>query len=339
MKEYYENTCNSVEETTNINEYENNPINRINYEEEKIIFNNSNLKNGDFEIINNKLLNNSADIINMNGNVIEKNGELFYPVDESINSNYNNNISKYPMNYNEEEEIDINGENKVYSEYKIVDKSKRLISFLSNQDNNIEVQTFKAQIPLDTYFNIIKKIVPKKNKLNIENDNDKYKLSFSISSYETFIKKLKDDLLMDNNNINYICENNVTVGNDILDLENKIKNLKTSILYLLVKKHYLKSSKEKLKLISENNHRIEKLKREIYDLFKNIKNEIKDSDISMLLDILKENENISKREIKIMKFVYQKKYNRKENKKVLNYGSLILPFFYIAKFLNAFQKI
>ena len=55
IKEYYENTFNSVEETTNINEYDNNPINRISYEDEKIIFNNSNPKNVEY-IFNNKIL-------------------------------------------------------------------------------------------------------------------------------------------------------------------------------------------------------------------------------------------------------------------------------------------
>ena len=93
MKDNYENTFNSVEETTNFIDYENNPINRVNYEDEKIIFNNTNSKNADFEIINNKLLNNSNDIINLKENVIEKSGELFYPVDDSINLNINNNIN------------------------------------------------------------------------------------------------------------------------------------------------------------------------------------------------------------------------------------------------------
>ena len=50
MKDNYENTFNSVEETTNFIDYENNPINRVNYEDEKIIFNNTNSKNADFEI-------------------------------------------------------------------------------------------------------------------------------------------------------------------------------------------------------------------------------------------------------------------------------------------------
>ena len=164
MKDNYENTFNSVEETTNFIDYENNPINRVNYEDEKIIFNNTNSKNADFEIINNKLLNNSNDIINLKENVIEKSGELFYPVDDSINLNINNNINNNLLD-NNEEELDINDENKFYSEYRIVDKSKRLISFLSNQNatnNNNDSKSFKAQITLNTYYNIIKKIIPKK---------------------------------------------------------------------------------------------------------------------------------------------------------------------------------
>ena len=107
---------------------------------------------------------------------------------------------------------------------------------------------------------------------------------------------------------------------------------------ILVKKHYLKSSKEKLKLVSENNHQIEKQKNEIYILFQKIKNGIKTSDIPILLNVLKEKENISKRDIKVMKIIYQKEKSNKVNKSLLNYGSLILPFFYIAKFLIAFQK-
>ena len=351
MKEYYENTYNSVEETTNINENENNPINRINYEEEKFIFNNSNLKNGDFEIINKKLLNNSNETINIKENIIEKNGELFYPVDESINLNINNNKTKNQYdNSEEEEEIDIKGKNKIYSQYTIVDKSKRIISFLSNQDDNNcdNNKAFKAQIPLDAYFNIIKKILPKKNKLNIAKEErdgkdninkNKYKVSFSVRSYETFIKKLIDEIPMENNN-NYICDCDYDdiFKNDVDDLENKLKYLKNCVLYLLVKKHYLKSSKEKLKLVSENNHQIEKQKNEIYILFQKIKNGIKTSDIPILLNVLKEKENISKRDIKVMKIIYQKEKSNKVNKSLLNYGSLILPFFYIAKFLIAFQK-
>ena len=114
------------------------------------------------------------------------------------------------------------------------------------------------------------------------------------------------------------------------------------IIYLLVKKHYLKTSKEKLKLISENNSQIEKQKCEIYDLFQKIKNKIKNDDIPKLLNILKENESINKREIKLMKRSYQKekiKNEKEEDKNNLNYSSLILPLFYIAKFFSAFQKV
>jgi hypothetical protein len=126
-----------VEETTNINEYDNNPINRISYEDEKIIFNNSNPKNTEY-IFNNKILNNSNEIINIKENVIEKNGELFYPVDESINLNINKNIKIFDnqLDGNEEEEIDINGKNEIYFKIRIVDNAKRLISFLFFPENN-----------------------------------------------------------------------------------------------------------------------------------------------------------------------------------------------------------
>ena len=351
MKENYENTFNSVEETTNFNDYENNPINKMNYEDEKIIFNNTNSKGTDFEIINNKLLNNSNDIINLKENVIEKCGELFYPVDDSLNQNINNNRINDSLLDNNEEELDITGENKFYSEYKIVDKKKRLISFLSNKDANNNTK-FRAQISLDTYYNIIKKIIPKKNDLNKDgknfiirnetiNNKSKYNVSFSIRSYETFIKKLMNELPKENYNNNHIYDKKDIIEKDIRDFENKIKTLKNCALYLLVKKHYLKTTKEKLKLISENNSQIEKQKCEIYDLFQKIKNKIKNEDIHKLLNILKENESINKREIKLMKRSYQKEKikNENEDKNTINYSSLILPLFYIAKFFSAFQKV
>ena len=352
MKENYENTFNSVEETTNFNEYENNPINRMNYEDEKIIFNNTNSKNTDFEIINNKLLNNSNDIINLKENVIEKCGELFYPVDDSLNQNINNNRINDSLLDNNEEELDITCENKFYSEYKIVDKKKRLISFLSNKDANNNTNNFRAQISLDTYYNIIKKIIPKKNDLNkggenfiirneTVNNKSKYNVSFSIRSYETFIMKLMNEIPKENYNNNHIYDKKDIIEKDIRDFENKIKILKNCALYLLVKKHYLKTTKEKLKLISENNSQIEKQKCEIYDLFQKIKNKIKNEDIHKLLNILKENESINKREIKLMKRSYQKEKikDEKEDKNSINYSSLILPLFYIAKFFSAFQKV
>ena len=353
MKDNYENTFNSVEETTNFIDYENNPINRVNYEEEKIIFNNTNSKNADFEIINNKLLNNSNDIINLKENVIEKSGELFYPIDDSINLNINNNINKNLLD-NNEEELDINDENKFYSEYRIVDKSKRLISFLSNQNatnNNNDSKSFKAQITLNTYYNIIKKIIPKKNSLNNDKENliidneiinkkNRYNVSFSIRSYETFIKQLMDEISKENNN-NYICDKKDIMRNDIRDFENKIKNLKNCVLFLLVKKHYLKTSKEKLKLISEKNPQIDNQKIEIFDQFQKIKNKNKKDDIPMLLHILKENKCINKRDIRLMKKFYKKEKTKieKEDKTTLNYSSLIIPLFYISKFFSAFQKV
>ncbi len=353
MKDNYENTFNSVEETTNFIDYENNPINKVNYEDEKIIFNNTNSKNADFEIINNKLLNNSNDIINLKENVIEKSGELFYPVDDSINLNINNNINNNLLD-NNEEELDINDENKFFSEYRIVDKSKRLISFLSNQNatnNNNDNKSFRAQITLNTYYNIIKKIIPKKNSLNNDKENliieneiinkkNRYNVSFSIRSYETFIKQLMDEISKENNN-NYICDKKDIMRNDIRDFENKIKNLKNCVLFLLVKKHYLKTSKEKLKLISEKNPQIDNQKIEIFDQFQKIKNKNKKDDIPMLLHILKDNRRINKRDIKLMKKFYKKEKTKieKEDKTTLNYSSLIIPLFYISKFFSAFQKV
>ena len=348
-KEYYENTFNSVEETTNINEYDNNPINRISYEDEKIIFNNSNPKNTEY-IFNNKLLNNSNEIINIKENVIEKNGELFYPVDESINLNINKNIKIFDnqLDGNEGEEIDINGKNEIYFKIRIIDKENRLISFLFFHENiNRNKKAFKARISLYSYGKIIKKILLKNKKDEgnvirniVKTDNNKYKMSFSIRSYETFIKKLKDEICQEKDEI-YIFNNNDKINDDILNFENKIKDLKKCVLYLLVRKHYLKYSKDKIKLISENNPIIEKQRREIYNSFQYLKNKMHSKDIPQLLNILKKYEKINSNEIKMTKMLYNKEKTEKENenKNLINYGSLILPFVYIAKFLSTFQKI
>ena len=55
------------------------------------------------------------------------------------------------------------------------------------------------------------------------------------------------------------------------------------------------------------------------------------------LDILKQNEIISKRDIKIAKYNYKKEKKDERDENLINYGSLILPFFYIAKFLSTFN--
>ena len=353
LKEFNENTFNTAEETTNFLDNENNPINKITYEDEKIIFNtNSDIKNEKFDDINKKELNNfnSNSNIKLNENIIEKSGELFYPVDdliESLNPNINFNNDKNDLNNDEEDdEIEINEKSKIYGKYKVVDKSKKIIRFFSNQkeNNKNNIESFKAKIPLDSYFNIINKILPKKNSSidNIDNNkdkvsdnkNNKYKMSFSIKAYESFIKQMIDEINLVNINNNKI--NNYGMSDkDIDDFENKIKNLKCCVLYLLVKKHYLKSKDDKLKLISENNNKIEKQKIEIYDLFQKVKQSAKHDDIQKILNILKKYETISKREIKVMKLNYKNEIT--EDKSLLNYGSLIIPFFYIAKFLNTFQ--
>ena len=357
LKEFNENTFNTAEETTHFLDNENNPINKITYEDEKNIFNtNSDIKNEKFDVINKKELNNfnSNSIIKQNENIIEKSGELFYPVDdltEPLNPNINFNNDKKDLNNNEEDdEIEINDKNKLYMKYKVVDKSKKIISFFSNpkennKNNQNNNESFNAKIPLDSYFNIINKILPKKNSSTdninnnnkskvLENKNNNNQMSFSIKAYESFIKQMIDEINLVNTNDNLI--NNYEIfDKDIYDLENKVKNLKYCVLYLLVKKHYLKSKDDKLKLISENNNKIEKHKKEIYDLYQKLKKVAKNDDIQNILNILKKYETISKREIKIMKMNYQNV--KTEDKRLLNYGSLIIPFFYIAKFLNTFQ--
>lgn len=351
LKECYENTCNTFEETTNFNDNENNPINKISLVEEK---NNSNLINGYSEIINNKELNNFNNSINKNENIIEKSGELFFSVNElneSKNQNVLNNINKIPLDEKEEYEIEINDNNRAYAEYKIIDKSKRLISFLSNDEqnykNNDYKKIFKAKIPFDAYLNIIRKIFRKKREASINSDkeieilnnNKKHQVSFSKNSYETFIKKLIIELHKINYK-NYITENTIITDNDIKNFENKIKHLKNRTLDLLIKKHYLKSAKEKLRLISENNDKIDEMKCDIYNLFQKLKYKIKNkNNFEIVLTILYKYENITSRDIKITKMIYNKRKTENENDiNKINLGSLILPFFYIASFVYNFQN-
>ena len=351
LKECYENTCNTFEETTNFNDNENNPINKISLVEEK---NNSNLINGYSEIINNKELNNFNNSINKNENIIEKSGELFFSVNElneSKNQNVLININKIPLDEKEEYEIEINDNNRAYAEYKIIDKSKRLISFLSNDEqnykNNDYKKIFKAKIPFDAYLNIIRKIFRKKREesinsdkeIEILNNNKKHQVSFSKNSYETFIKKLIIELHKINYK-NYITENTIITDNDIKNFENKIKHLKNRTLDLLIKKHYLKSAKDKLRLISENNDKIDEMKCDIYNLFQKLKYKIKNkNDFDIVLTILYKYENITSRDIKITKMIYNKRKTENENDiNKINLGSLILPFFYIASFVYNFQN-
>ena len=351
LKECYENTCNTFEETTNFNDNENNPINKISLVEEK---NNSNVINGYSEIINNKELNNFNNSINKNENIIEKSGELFFSVNElneSKNQNVLININKIPLDEKEEYEIEINDNNRAYAEYKIIDKSKRLISFLSNDEqnymNNDYKKIFKAKIPFYAYLNIIRKIFRKKREesinsdkeIEILNNNKKHQVSFSKNSYETFIKKLIIELHKINYK-NYITENTTITDNEIKNFENKIKHLKNRTLDLLIKKHYLKSAKDKLRLISENNDKIDEMKCDIYNLFQRLKYKIKNkNDFEIVLTILYKYENITSRDIKITKMIYNKRKTENENNiNKINLGSLILPFFYIASFLYNFQN-
>ena len=339
IKDCYENTCNSFEETTNINDYENNPINKNTLDEEKYLFNNSSMKYGNLDIINSKeLIINNKNNFNNEENIIEKSVELeYYPINEIINNE-------------EEYELDIKGKNASFFKHKIIDKNKNIIRFLFKEEKNNKANNshpkLKAKISLNSYLNIIKKSLYKKKSDNNENEDKKEnieinknnKMSFSISSYEEFIKQLIDEISINNydKDNNYINNNNM-LENDIDNFEDKIKNLKNSVLYLLVKKHYLNSMNDKLALISENNEIIDEKKKEIYNLFKKIKNNCKTYNINRVLDILKQNENISKRDIKIAKYNYKKEKKDERDENLINYGSLILPFFYIAKFLSTFN--
>ena len=355
MKEYNETTNNSIEETTNINDNENNPINTIiNYGDDKLIFNNSNMKNSDFDIINNKAINNYNDY---NDNIIERSGELFYSVN-SINSYSEKDKSSYKSCEEideEEEKLIFQEKNKIYLKYNIIDKSKRIINFLPKDNTINNNKIFTARIPLDSYFKIVKKINPKKN-ININmNKNDmvhipqkiKFKMSFSIKAYQSFIRKLLDEIQHENNNIIINNSDKNMDDENIKIFEKKISDLKKNVLYLLVKKHYIISIDDKKKLIEENNPKIEQRKNEIYDVFMKLRK--KKEYNCVLFDILKKYENISDRDIKINKSNYFKnKINENNNEKNTNnnskfnikaIGNLILPLFYIAKYFHTFLKV
>ena len=234
----------------------------------------------------------------------------------------------------------------MYSNYKIISKSKKIINLLPIIDKTKNSnKILKVKIPLKSYFKIIKKIGPNKN-AEIKN---KIKMTFSINAYQSFIKKLLDEL--DINHKIIINNDNYIAFGDVENFENKLLNLKKIVLSLMAEKHYLLSFKEKIKLIEENNLVVEKKKNKIYDLFIKIKN--KNISNELLLNILKKYEKISNRDIKIAKYYYLKNKKDENNNKanninnnnnnnrfniMKNIGSMILPLFYIANYYNSFQK-
>ena len=103
----------------------------------------------------------------------------------------------------------------------------------------------------------------------------------------------------------------------------KINSFKNHILYLLIKKHYLKSISQKEKLINDKTKEIEENKNQIYKYFvylKNFINSIKDTNnnnqkkkeyIMIIIDILKHYENINLHDIKLAKKLFKERKIKK----------------------------
>ena len=279
--------------------------------------------------------------------------------------------------------------NNNYLEYKIIDREKRIISFCSNKKG--KKNNLKVKIPLNSYLEIIKKFIVNRqdNKENniIENKNTK-KLNksriiklVSIKFYQNLIQELiheihiKNKIKKDNNNDN---NNNITKNNSnnifiyIQKFKIKIKIFKRYIIYLLIKKYYLKSKSLKKKLIANKSKNIIKIKKKIYNTFNHLKmliNSLKDNEYNsrkkeeysiILLNILRHYEKINKKDIKIKKILYNKRnikeyininktefnyyqnekniFNYKKTKLFMALSFIIIPFFYFYKYFITYGK-
>ena len=276
-----------------------------------------------------------------------------------------NNCKSFSSSNNDEKSLDEDDEDDddndvdiisydIYLKYKIIDYKKRIINFFGNKkgnNNNVIVK-----IPLSAYLHIIEKLIQKKDNTspntndishnpntvieinpeenkkinNTNNFGNEYVKIISIRTYQNFIKKIKDEVETNMNNKNsgdneYMIDNNIFAY--IQNFDKKIKKLKKHILYLLIKKHYIKSIKEKQKLILDNKSTIEKEKNDIYTYFQFLKNSInsmKNNEYNnqkkkeyylMILDILKNYETINLRDVKIGKKLYKE---GKINKYIIN---------------------
>ena len=332
-------------------------------------------------------------------NYIEKSGELFYSIRESIDHMNINNLNK-PINNNKNnmslsllsldeneknidiEKIDLNSN---FFKYKIVDRKNRIISFLSNKYGK-NGKDLKVKLSLYSYLKIIIKLIEKKDKNSIQRkemcakkielinnnirkikkENKNNIKAISIRNYKNFIDKLINEIKINNNTgrDNNLNENNIFMN--IQKFDNEIKSFKKYILFLLINKHYLKSISQKEKLITDKSKIIEKRKKNIYKFFIALKNSInsftdtkdnkhkKEEYFMMLLDILRHYKCINHRDIKIEKKWYKQNYSKNINNKALIKGEerfdhrktrllmalsvIILPFVYILKYMNTYQK-
>ena len=332
-------------------------------------------------------------------NYIEKSGELFYSIRESIDHMNINNLNK-PINNNKNnmslsllsldeneknidiEKIDLNSN---FFKYKIIDRKNRIISFLSNKYGK-NGKDLKVKLSLYSYLKIIIKLIEKKDKnciqrkemgakkielinnniRKIKKENKNNIKAISIRNYKNFIDKLINEIKINNNTgrDNNLNENNIFMN--IQKFDNEIKSFKKYILFLLINKHYLKSISQKEKLITDKSKIIEKRKNNIYKFFIALKNSInsftdtkdnkqkKEEYFMMILDILRHYKCINHRDIKIEKKWYKQNYSKNINNKALIKGEerfdhrktrllmalsvIILPFVYILKYMNTYQK-
>jgi hypothetical protein len=134
------------------------------------------------------------------------------------------------------------------------------------------------------------------------------------------IKTNENNYINNNNNdVNDKMRNNIF--SNIKEFDNKIKYFRKYILYLLVKKHYLKTDSQKLQLILKKRKNIKEQKNNIYQFFLALKkcinslndtknnNQKKKEYKMMILYILYNYININRRDVKITKkFFIERKF-------------------------------
>jgi len=286
---------------------------------------------------NTQITNNNKLISDKKNEIIQKSEEFFYPVksndliDYNSNNSLNNNISASENSLDEEKsnsKDNANLSNK-YLEYKIIDKKRRIISFLSNNKSNTNKKI--VYIPFSSYLYIISLIIHEnegegegkyENEIK-ESKKDVVDKPISIRFYQNCIQKL----IVEINSGSEAKENDVNSYNsngsknniflNIQRFDDKIKSFKKYIIYLLVKKHYLNSEKLKQKFISEKNNSVIEHEKDIYEFFTflksciislkedNYNNQKKKEYKVMILDILNNYSKINIRDVAIAKKLYK----------------------------------
>lgn len=344
---------------------------------------------------NTKIVNNNKYMSDKNNNeIIQRSEEFFYPVKSNDLIDYNNNNNSLNNNISgSENSLDTEKvKSKVtedlsnkYFEYKIIDKKRRIINFFPNNKNN---KAIKVKIPLESYLFIIKKIIHENDENDGEDEvkEDKKDIvvkPISIRFFQNFIRKLIEEINSENEpkesggnsyGLN-IRKNNIFLN--IQRFDDKIKSFKKYIIYLLVKKHYLKTEKLKQKFISEKNNSVIEQEKDIYEFFTfliscisslkgdNYNNQKKKEYKVMVLDILNNYSKINIRDVAIAQKLYKEgkinryisinknkihKYNishDNKEKKVFDKTNLklfmtlsfvVIPLIYIYNYLDSNQK-